>query len=489
ERLDHGELERAIARREQRLHPVRRAGELEATGELDHLQLRGAVLAAQGLEHFAGVRLRQPGGGCLHEILDPLVVELGDPAHERRQRFGAELLEQLGQLLLGGVHRRLVERLQQLRQRVALRQAAGQPLQRLAMLRDDLARALQDGPRFAENVGDGAEVAGAQQIGDEVLDDRNQLGADRPVCLQLEQVEEHREDVATQVLGVLAIDILLEVLDLAVFQEIEGGIEVVDRYQALALGRSLLLHAVLDLRGRRRRDRLALLDRDRVLRGELAERVRHELEVLRPQQREQVVRGVGLEVACLLQHTQEPHDLGLFHARPEGDGADSVLEQRPGDALVALVLAVDDVVLPAQLRLPDVEHQIVRRLPDLAERGADVVDRTLVHGIVRQIELRGPDPLGQDLHQLFDLLRRQRHLGYGRVRQRVAPVSSATMATSLSPRPLTFSTTRSPARNLPRRPSTHATAWALSSAGTMPSRRESAANASSACRSVTASYN
>src|SRR5438105_4105132 len=179
-------------------------------------------------------------------------------------------------------------------------QAAGQPLQRLAMLRDDLARALQDGPRFAENVGDGAEVAGAQQIGDEVLDDRNQLGADRPVCLQLEQVEEHREDVATQVLGVLAIDILLEVLDLAVFQEIESGIEVVDRYQALALGRSLLLHAVLDLRGRRRRDRLALLDRDRVLRGELAERVRHELEVLRPQQREQVVRGVGLEVACLV---------------------------------------------------------------------------------------------------------------------------------------------------------------------------------------------
>src|SRR2546426_128468 len=152
--------------------------------------------------------------------------------------------------------------------------------------------------------------------------------------------------------------------------------------------------------------------------------------------------------------SEEAHDLRLLDAGLERERADAVLVQRPGDALVALVLAVDDRVFPAQLGLAHVEVQIVGRLPDLAERGADVVDRALVHGIVRQVELGGPDALRHDLHQVLDLGRRQRQLGDGsrepaRPAQRTAPLSSATIATSLSPRPLRLISTMSPARQCP----------------------------------------
>src|SRR3989441_3428700 len=120
----------------------------------------------------------------------------------------------------------------------------------------------------------------------------------------------------------------------------------------------------------------------------------------------------------------------------------------------------------------------------------------LVDRIVREIQLGGAQTLDDDLHQLLDLGGRQRQLGRGLTGrdpahpgQSFAPVSSATIATSLSPRPLRLMSTRSPARQFPRRPSTHATACALSRAGTMPSSRDSAAKAASASWSVTATYN
>src|SRR5207249_39374 len=93
------------------------------------------------------------------------------------------------------------------------------------MLGDELARALQNGTRLTENECDGAEVGGAEQIRDEVLDDRDQLGPDGAVGLQFEQIEQHREDVAAQVLRVLPLHVLLEVCDLVVFQKVERSEE------------------------------------------------------------------------------------------------------------------------------------------------------------------------------------------------------------------------------------------------------------------------
>src|SRR3989440_752026 len=107
------------------LHAFRCARELQAPRQLHHLELGGAVLAGERLEDLARVRLGQSGGGGLHQIPHALVVQLGDPHHQGRERVGPELLEQLGQLVLGGMDGRFVERLEELRQRVVLRQAGG----------------------------------------------------------------------------------------------------------------------------------------------------------------------------------------------------------------------------------------------------------------------------------------------------------------------------------------------------------------------------
>src|ERR1041384_5572530 len=105
------------------------------------------------------------------------------------------------------------------------------------MLWGELAGALQDDLAFAQDQRDRAEVPSAQQIRDEVFDDRDELGADRPRSLELEQVEQHREDVAAQVLGVFALDLFVQILDFLVVEEVERGVEVVDRHEAFALRR------------------------------------------------------------------------------------------------------------------------------------------------------------------------------------------------------------------------------------------------------------
>src|SRR5712692_6511543 len=98
------------------------------------------------------------------------------------------------------------------------------------MLGDQLAGPLQDGAGLPENESDGAKIPGAEQVGDEVFDDGDELGPNGAVGLQLEQIEQHREHVAAQVLRVLPLDVLLEVLDLGVFQEIERGVEYLKKH-------------------------------------------------------------------------------------------------------------------------------------------------------------------------------------------------------------------------------------------------------------------
>ena len=135
------------------------------------------------------MRLRQPLRRLVDQLLDARVGELRQPAHQRDEGVGAQLLEELAQFLLRGMDRRLVERLQQLRQRLRLRQPGRQALERLAVLGDELARPLQDVAGLAQHERHGAEVARAEEVGDEVLDDGDQLGADRAVRLQLEEIE------------------------------------------------------------------------------------------------------------------------------------------------------------------------------------------------------------------------------------------------------------------------------------------------------------
>src|SRR5204862_7852238 len=124
-------------------------------------------------------------GRILYQGLHAFVGQLGEPAHERAEGVGAELSKQLAQLVFSRVARRFVERLQQLRQRVGLGQATRQPLQDLLVLGNELAGALENDLALPQDERDRAEIPRTQQVGDEVLDDREQLGADRAVGLQL----------------------------------------------------------------------------------------------------------------------------------------------------------------------------------------------------------------------------------------------------------------------------------------------------------------
>src|SRR3989442_14930160 len=99
------------------------------------------------------------------------------------------------------------------------------------MFRNQLAGPLQDDFALPQDEGDRQKVPRAQQIRNEILDDGDQLGAYRAVGLQLEQIEQHREHVAAQVLRVFALDFLVEIIDLFVVEEIERRIEIVDRHQ------------------------------------------------------------------------------------------------------------------------------------------------------------------------------------------------------------------------------------------------------------------
>src|SRR5204863_4175968 len=244
--------------------------------------------------------------------------------------------EQLAQLLFRRVAGRLVERLEQLRQGVGLGQARRQRFEHLAMFRDQLAGPLQDDLALAQDERHRAEIAGAQQIRYEVLDDRDQLGAYRAVRLQLEQIEQHREHVAAQVLGVLALDLFMEILDLLVVQEVERRVEIFDRDEALTLGRRFLFDvpphgrriggAAFPLRrsagADQRRALFGALDRHGILGGQLAEGVGDELKIFRPQERQQIVGRVGLEILRLLQHAEEAHDLRILDAGLERERAD-----------------------------------------------------------------------------------------------------------------------------------------------------------------------
>src|SRR2546425_11348548 len=112
------------------------------------------------------------------------------------------------------------------------------------------------------------------------------------------------------------------------------------------------------------------------------------------------------EIYTLSLHDALPIYLDILDPRLERERADAVLEERPGDALAPRLLAVDDCIFPADLGLAHVEREVVGGLPDLAQRRANVIHRPLVDGVVRQVELRGAQPLRQDLPQLLDLRRR-----------------------------------------------------------------------------------
>src|SRR6185437_13193271 len=113
-------------------------------------------------------------------------------------------------------HRRVVERLQQLRQRVGRAQTIGKLAQHAAMRRRHVGRPVECGTPFAQQVRHPAKVRGSQQVDHERVDALDDFRAYRAVDLQLEDVEQHRCHVRAKILTVFPGDLGVEIFDLEI---------------------------------------------------------------------------------------------------------------------------------------------------------------------------------------------------------------------------------------------------------------------------------
>src|SRR3954466_1819732 len=147
------------------------------------------------------------------------------------------------------------------------------------------------------------------------------------------------------------------------------------------------------------------------------------------------------------------------------------------------------MVVPVDPRLGESEADLVHLRPETRETRAERIDRSFVDRIVRQVQLVRAPGLDDEPEQLLNragsersflsLRSRGGRLHGGHCHGPRIPIS-LTCATSLSPRPLTQTSTDSSARQRPRCDASQLTAWALSRAGMIPSRRLNSLNPSSA---------
>ena len=138
---------------------------------------------------------------------------------------------------------------------------------------------------------------------------------------------------------------------------------------------------------------------------EIDEAILDEFELVLPQEGRQVVAGVGRQKPRPVDRGQEEWQLLLLGTPADGHGPHAVLEQTPAQTLVLVGLPVDDLVFPGELRLGDVQHQLLGSRPDRSTRCLDVLNRALMDGVVRQVDLERPKRLDHCRHQLDHLSR------------------------------------------------------------------------------------
>ncbi len=211
---------------------------------------------------------------------------------------------------------------------------------------------------------------------------------------------------------VFAFDLLLEVADLLVVQEVERRVELLhpdDPGGSLFLLsvcpdgllqtlRLLRLHCrFFFFRCHRGPHRARTQVRVRIRPGygfhvvqrELNDDIADQLKILCPQQSQEVVRCFRRERACLVNHIEEPNDLVILGAGRHCDPPHAVLVEYPRNAVGLVRLRQHYVVVPREVRFGYLQLELGAFLPDGLGRPTDVLDRTLVDRIVREVQLDG----------------------------------------------------------------------------------------------------
>src|SRR5438045_7380573 len=139
---------------------------------------------------------------------------------------------------------------------------------------------------------------------------------------------------------------------------------------------------------------------------------------------------------------------------------------------------------PAKIVIGDLKDDRFCFGPEIRECRPHAIHRASVHRIVRHVQLLSARRFCKLTQRVSYVDDRERKLvsvfvdgECARAGQTAGAPRCATSATSLSPRPLRHTTIKSSGWKLDEFWETHAIAWAVSSAGIIPSRRLSVANA------------
>ncbi len=281
------------------------------------------------------------------------------PAQHRFHRRASQHLEQGVQL--PGVRRRggISDRLQQLTEHVRRSQPFRHSEQRIPLPLIQIHRTLAGETRFLNEECNGLVVAGRQEVEHQVAENINQFAAHLLRRLALEEVEQHAEHVARQILLIFGMQSLANELELVLIQKVDGGIEL--RHADDSGGRGFLLrrcsgglHVHLALHAVRR----TRFELDNALRHELDELIAKVDEVLLPEQRHQIVlvRRGPLDA---LEQPEQAVQLIHFESAHERQFAKSVLIQHPGQALGLRGLAGDHFSFPLELGFRDCERELI----------------------------------------------------------------------------------------------------------------------------------
>jgi hypothetical protein len=90
---------------------------------------------------------------------------------------------------------------------------------------------------------------------------------------------------------------------------------------------------------------------------------------------------------------KEAAELLLLDTLPERQHTHPVLVQPPRERFVLGRLLVDGVVLPDQVGFPNEQGDLIQHRPDRWKGAPELELGPLVHGIVRQVHLEGPERL------------------------------------------------------------------------------------------------
>ena len=258
--------------------------------------------------------------------------------------------------------------------------------------------ALENDGCFRDEICNGVEVPGVEQIGEEVAENRNDLRASPGFRLCLEDIVQHREHVFIEVLLIFSPDLILQVVDLLSVEEVERRLEVrhVDgslgprggTFAVSALFGKILLDRSSNLLGFRsggQIERRGGLDGFDATLLRLCHFVANAPEVRRPEQRAEVVLVFVREGPGLLNDAQEGDDLLRLHPRGEGNPPDSVPEQGPRKALRFIPDRKHDLRLPFQAGLGNAKRKEREFLPHVGEPFLKRLDRLLTDRVVGKV--------------------------------------------------------------------------------------------------------